>query len=181
MAMRLRNLALVCVAVLASNAFASSADKSPDAAVLNQVNNNLIDTSLTKEGQYSLYTVNSKPLFVYRPSKLDLRNLKIMDSKVWDKTISSYVPQLKIFVYWGDGTRLGCPLQFEPHHNSDTGTWLGGYYSTCGDLSYDIAGRAIEDFDYAYFGYNGETANLPAPAYRVVDQNRILILSDSKK
>jgi hypothetical protein len=94
-------------------------------------------------GAIRRYVVGRSALLVYRPTKEALADLDELNDHVWDASRRSFISKLGIFVYLDQGTHLGCVLKEVPKlpKNEYRPQWRGGLLETCGDASYDYAGR----------------------------------------
>lgn len=119
-----------------------------------------------------VYSENIKGvnLFLLKPTHEQLASIKLLDAHVWNPEIQTYNPELGIYIYWGHSPKWGCPLEHKPAQQSrlvewdKTAKWLGGYWDSWCEVSYDFSGRAIKTYSYTYNGYTWNQKNLKTPS-----------------
>jgi hypothetical protein len=115
-------------------------------------------------GEAKLLNVHGKRLYIYKVANQDLQNLKVLDNHVFDLERVPFIEEMRIFAVWAVSTKSSCLLKYIPPKTTPSGnTWLGGYYDPCGDVNYDIAGRAIKTRKFTMNNYNIEYPNLNYP------------------
>ena len=116
-------------------------------------------------------------LLIYRPTPEAMADLDVLNAQVWDPSRRSYISELGLFAYLGEGTHLGCVLKEVPKVKGSeyTPQWRGGFLETCGDASYDYAGRRIRNREFALYGYGAELPNLITPTIRVVNDGELRV------
>ncbi len=125
------------------------------------------------EGKLHVVRVKESPLFVLRPSAAQRAGIAAMDPYVFDKTHSYYSPELKAYVYWGVSTKWGCPLSEKTAEERRAlwpdapNLWLGGYWDSRCEVSYDYAGRTVSDPTRSFNGYAVRWPNLRSPRVQV--------------
>jgi len=120
-------------------------------------------------GTYQLIRVDQAPVAVFRPTPEMLAGLRANTNKTIHH---SAIPEdTEVFVYFLYSTYKGCPLihalpgkRLNPHSQSVTDIWKGGFVDQCHFGEWDYAGRAISVYDkYA------SLPDLRQPQFRIVD------------
>lgn len=128
-----------------------------------------VELSSIEPGQVKLVG-NNFPVYVVAQTNEMLNDLGLMSDHVWDRRISTEYKTLtgdKYFIFYA--VRKDVPSCLPKHYpknkpntyRTDEATWLGGFWDMCRDLSYDYAGRAIEDIQYSYINFSRKMPNLP--------------------
>lgn len=127
----------------------------------------------------------NRTVIVLRASPEQLRDLASLTAHVWEPELRESVAGL--FVHWALSTGKfgGCRLQHKPAGRSrevtgaDQSRWLGGYWASGCEASYDYAGRAIKSARHAYGTYVAKSRSLRAPNFALLDDGRLAITIDS--
>lgn len=139
-----------------------------------------VDISKLEPGQLVRVLWRKKPVWIFRRSKAELKNMATLDSQLadphsTDSKQESYTqnpsrsikPEIAVII--GLCTHLGCSPTYRPEiAPADLGTsWKGGFYCPCHGSRFDLAGRV----------YKGVPApiNLPIPPYYFSSNNLIRI------
>lgn len=145
-----------------------------------------VDLSDLATGEPRLLELSTnRPLIVLRASEQQMRDLARLSAHVWDSTQASPTPG--VFVHWGLSTGKfgGCRLQHKPSAApgdpaaTTRSRWLGGYWASGCEASYDYAGRAIKTAQHAYGAYTDESRSLRVPEYTLLDDGRLAITLES--
>lgn len=141
----------------------------------------VIDKPPLEPGAVYAVIVNGFKLFLLKPTQQQQDSIKALDSHVWDPASLTYKPKLGIYVYWGHSPKWGCPLQHRPPHHSGLiewgkdAQWLGGYWDSWCEVSYDYSGRAIKTYRYTYNGYTWSKINLKSPTIFYENNDKFLV------
>lgn len=131
----------------------------------------VIDLTDIEIGKLKEFNIQGKPLYLYRPTDEQWKDIYFLTSHVWNTEYSGYDDTTKIFIYWGLSTSIGCKLEIHPKGknliSTSGGIWLGGYFDVCRESSYDYAGRTIKTYEYTYNGWTSEVRNLDVPKYEI--------------
>ena len=128
----------------------------------------------------------SRPLMILRANRVQLDSLAVLEPHVWEPDVDARMLSNRIFVHWALSTGKfgGCrlthvrPARPLATKTQDADGWLGGYWGSGCDASYDYAGRAIKNRQYSYGDYVGRSQSLRAPIMTIVDKDRISINLD---
>jgi hypothetical protein len=123
-----------------------------------------------RPGRLLVVEAEDRPIYLFRPTPEQWRDLRRLDAHVWDRSLAAYDADIDAFVYVGLDTARGCRLMEIPPGASvlvrhapeeSSSVWLGGYVGDwCLRNSYDYAGRAIRSRPYTYNGYDLHSPNL---------------------
>ncbi len=119
----------------------------------------------------TVYSVEVKGvrLFVLKPNEAQTASIKTLDAYVSSSSLRNYRSEVGAYVYWGYSSKWGCPLEHKPPQSSrlhewhDNAKWLGGYWDAWCEVSYDYAGRAINQYEYTFNGYTWPHRGLDTP------------------
>ena len=125
----------------------------------------------------------SRPLIILRTNREQLDSLVALEPHVWEQDVDARMLSSRMFVYWALSTgKFGeCRLKDVPPakppvtETHGAKGWLGGYWGSGCDASYDYAGRAIKSPQYPYADYVGRSQPLRAPMMTILDKDRISI------
>lgn len=141
----------------------------------------LIDLPKLHPGQLLELTVEGRRLLVLRPNEEQRESIRILSDHVWDSDSYAYNAGIGAYVYWGESTRWGCPLDDKPPQESrikqwdENAEWLGGFWDPWCEVSYDYAGRSIKSYMYTYNGYSAKYPNLRAPKIFKKENGRYVV------
>lgn len=131
----------------------------------------LISVNLTDivPGQVKLVDANI-PVYIVSPTEEILSDLNTLSNHVWDSKISTaYTTSngTRYFIFYGVQKKVHSCLpklykKEEPNsYRTDSTTWLGGFWDTCREVTFDYAGRSIKDIQYSYINLSRKSSNLP--------------------
>lgn len=133
-------------------------------------------------GKLQVHKIHGRQLFILKPDNKQIKSIKLLDEHVWNKNTSSFIKELGAYVYWGQSTKFGRPLEhhpidetFSPGWGVDR-NWQGGYWHPWDEVSYDYAGRTISSYEFTYNGFNLEYPNLRVPSLKVVGNKLVVSL-----
>ena len=143
-----------------------------------------VDISRMEPGDLKVVEWRGKPVWVVRRTKEMVDSLKAVAGKLTDPASrASAQPDYakneqrarkpEFMVMEGVCTHLGCSPQMKTvAAKAEMGAdWTGGFYCPCHGSKFDLAGRV-------FAGVPAPT-NLPVPPYRYINDNTILIGSDT--
>lgn len=125
-------------------------------------------------------------LIVLRLSSSQLGSISVLEPHVWNRAVNPEMLEQGLLVYWAFSTGRfgGCHLTHVPAGASrardapEHAQWLGGYWAGGCDASYDYAGRAIKNRQYAYSDYVDRSSSLHSPSVTIVDKDHISVTLD---
>lgn len=126
-----------------------------------------------------------RTVIVLRASPDQLRDLAALSAHVWEPELRA--DDTGLFVHWAFSTGKfgGCRLQHKPAAISpdpggaEQSRWLGGYWASGCEASYDYAGRAIKSARHAYGTYVAKSKSLRTPEFVLLDDGRLAVTIDS--
>ncbi len=132
----------------------------------------LIDLPPLEPGVVHTVTVENAKLFFLKPTRDQFSAIEALDPYVSNTKRIGFQEEIGAFVYWAYSTRWHwhCSLEhFPPAGHSEEAAsfnpnWLGGYWDPLCEVSYDYAGRAIEESTYSFNGFPWSGEGLKAPA-----------------
>ena len=143
-----------------------------------------VDISRMEPGELKVIEWRGKPVWVIRRTKEMVDSLKVVANRLTDPTSRSSVQpdyakneqrarKPEFMVMEGVCTHLGCSPQLKTAATkAEMGTdWVGGFYCPCHGSKFDLAGRV-------FMGVPAPL-NLPVPPYRYINDNTILIGSET--
>src|SRR6202008_59086 len=143
-----------------------------------------VDVSHIPPGELAVIEWRGKPVWVLRRTKEMIESLKAVEPRLSDpQSKASEQPkyaqneyrsaQPDLLVLVGVCTHLGCSPQEKPAEaKAEMGAdWPGGFYCPCHGSKFDLAGRV-------FMGVPAPL-NLPVPPYRYINDNTILIGSET--
>ena len=168
-------LAVVAI-VFFDAAFPDNPENAPASVVIN-----ISDFAI---GEPKIFELSAtRPLIILRADRQQLDSLAALELHVWEQDVDARMLSSRIFVHWAFSTGKfgGCRLKHVPPVKRPVAEtqgavgWLGGYWGSGCDASYDYAGRAIKSPQYSYGDYVGRSQSLHAPNMTVLDKDRISI------
>ncbi len=141
-----------------------------------------VDISNLKPGQQLTIMWRSKPIWIIRRTPEDLLSLQQDEILLRDPAseIDQQPPYARnryrsikpdILVLVGVCTHLGCIPTYRPDKNSLQVGWPGGFYCSCHGSKFDLSGRVFKGVP--------APINLEVPSYSFIDDNTLLIGTDS--
>jgi len=127
----------------------------------------------------------NRTVIVLRASPDQLRDLAALSAHVWEPELRA--DDTGLFVHWAFSTGKfgGCRLQHKPAAMSpdpggaEQSRWLGGYWASGCEASYDYAGRAIKSARHAYGTYVAKSKSLRTPEFVLLDDGRLAVTIDT--
>lgn len=135
-----------------------------------------------------------KVVYIIRRTQADLNNLSKLTSHVYtDEELGRPDPRLgvyrslrpDVFVVVGESPYTRCVLSFMPGPgkgpSGPDALWYGGFYSSCHDETFDLAGRQIKPYRHKSQHLPGGPRNLEVPPYQFITEHELLIGTLSKE
>lgn len=146
-----------------------------------------VDISKLNPGQLLIVKWRRMPVWVLNRTPEMLSELENLQDKLKDPNSERETQQPEyarnphrsikpeILVVMGVCTHLGCSPNYRPEHGiKEIGDWWkGGFFCSCHQSEYDLAGRVFK-------GRSPAPLNLPVPPHRYLSETAILI-GDNKK
>lgn len=135
-----------------------------------------------------------KTVYIVRRTQADLNNLAKLTPHVYtDEELGRPDPRLgvyrslrpDVFVVVGESPYTRCVLSFMPGPgkgpSGPDALWYGGFYSSCHDETFDLAGRQIKPYRHKSQHLPGGPRNLEVPPYQFITDQELLIGTPSKE
>ena len=137
----------------------------------------VIKLSQLKIGKPLVTEIRGWPLIVLKPSEEQKQSISELDEYVADPEIKSYFKEHDLYIYWGAGKKgkYYCLAKHQSYPRNEEHKWKGGYYTIPCDISYDYAGRAIQNREYSYLNYGGVYENFEVPSKVNISDNELRV------
>jgi ubiquinol-cytochrome c reductase iron-sulfur subunit len=135
-----------------------------------------------------------KIVYIVRRTQDDLNNLVTLTAHVYtDEELGKPAPRLgvyrslqpDVFVVVGESPYTRCALSYMPGpgkgRSGPDALWFGGFYSSCHDEVFDLAGRQVKPYRHKSQHLAGGPRNLEVPPYQFITENELLIGTPSKQ
>jgi ubiquinol-cytochrome c reductase iron-sulfur subunit len=135
-----------------------------------------------------------KTVYIVRRTQVDLNNLATLTAYVYsDEELGKPAPRLgvyrslqpDVFVVVGESPYTRCVLSYMPGpgkgRSGPNALWFGGFYSSCHDETFDLAGRQIKPYRHKPQHLPGGPHNLEIPPYQFITDHELLIGTPSKE
>lgn len=177
-----RSLATLILVFAGAFGWALISSMRPSTSTVTQISVEVDLTNLLM-GQPAYFKVHDKKLIVIRPSPEQWAVLQELRPNQDARHERSYVAQLEAFIYWGQSSRDEfCELQYFPPAVSrlrevvPNAEWRGGLFDPSCEVSFDLAGRPIQEYRFSYNGYVRDDAKpLRSPKIRVSGQSIVVL------
>jgi hypothetical protein len=143
----------------------------------------VIDLNKINPGEVRLVRTEIS-IYVVAQSEEILRDLEILSNHVWNNEITTKFKSRNGRVYYIFSSRgtigPGCFVKHYPKlesniHATPEVKWNGGFLDLCRDVSYDYAGRLIQDISYSYINFSRRGQNLKPIAKLFEEEQGILV------
>lgn len=134
-----------------------------------------------------------KVVYIVRRTQTDLKNLATLTEHVYtDEELGRPAPRLgvyrslrpDIFVVAGESPYTRCTLSYMPGpgkgRSGPDALWFGGFYSSCHDEVFDLAGRQVKPYRQKSQHLPGGPRNLEVPPYQFITEHELLIGTTEK-